>query len=293
MSTAALLDRLSGVKQTAPGCWLARCPAHEDRSPSLSIRDSDNRVLLHCFAGCSTDAVLASLGLTFIDLFVKPMTGENLHAPGPATPKAASVERNVSDWSEKAERIWRMTVPLGELAKTYLQNRGCVLPPRDGDLRFLPGSDRHPPSLCGRITDAVTAKPISLHFTELLPDGSGRGARRLIAGHRKKGGVIRLWPDEAVTYGLAIGEGIETCLAAAHLFTPVWACVDAGNLARLPVLDGIEALTIFADHDAAGLKGARECARRWRESGRDVRVLRARLAGADIADLAGVMEGAA
>lgn len=197
------------------------------------------------------------------------------------------------DWSERAEAIWRRTQPLSELARVYLQGRGCVLPPRDGDLRFLPGSDRHAPSLCARLTDAVTAKPTSLHFTPLLRDGSGRGERRLLAGHRKQGGIIRLWPDEAVTYGLALAEGIESALAAAHLFTPVWACVDAGNLARLPVLAGIEALTIFADHDAAGLNAAAECANRWRKAGRQVRALRARLPGADIADLAGRMEGAA
>ena len=65
--------------------------------------------------------------------------------------------------------------------------------------------------------------------------------------------MVRLWPDEAVTYGLCVGEGLETCLTAAHGFTPVWACLDAGNLAGLPVLPGVEALTIVADHDEAGL----------------------------------------
>ena len=211
----------------------------------------------------------------------------------PAFIPAPSSSDKPLDWSERAEAIWRRTLPLGEIARVYLQGRGCVLPPRDGDLRFLPGSDRHAPSLCARITDSVTAKPISLHFTPLLPDGSGHGERHLLKGHRKQGGVIRLWPNETVTTGLAIAEGIETGLAAAHLFSPVWACVDAGNLARLPVLDGIEALTIFADHDAAGLNAAAECANRWRKAGRQVRALRARLPGADIADLAGRMEGAA
>lgn len=46
------------------------CPAHDDRTPSLSIRrTADGRVLLHCFAGCRTDDVLAALGLTWADLF--------------------------------------------------------------------------------------------------------------------------------------------------------------------------------------------------------------------------------
>ena len=41
--------------------WMARCPAHEDRSPSLSIGERDSRVLVHCFAGCEQEVVLASL----------------------------------------------------------------------------------------------------------------------------------------------------------------------------------------------------------------------------------------
>ena len=65
-----LLDRLERIRQIAPGRWLARCPAHEDRSPSLSIRETDDgRILLHDFGGCQTDAVLSAVGLTLGDLF--------------------------------------------------------------------------------------------------------------------------------------------------------------------------------------------------------------------------------
>ena len=52
MSADALLSRLDGVKKTGHGQWIARCPAHEDRSPSLSIAEKDDRVLVHCHAGC-------------------------------------------------------------------------------------------------------------------------------------------------------------------------------------------------------------------------------------------------
>jgi len=45
-----LLDRLDGVKRVADGRWMAKCPAHEDKRPSLSIRETDDgRVLLHCY----------------------------------------------------------------------------------------------------------------------------------------------------------------------------------------------------------------------------------------------------
>lgn len=75
MSAASIvLDRVAGVKQTGPGRWICRCPAHEDKSPSLSIRETaEGRVLLHCFAGCETSDVLAALGLEFGDLFDKPL----------------------------------------------------------------------------------------------------------------------------------------------------------------------------------------------------------------------------
>ena len=58
------------VRQTGAGRWIARCPAHNDKGPSLPIRElEDGRVLLHCFAGCSAESVLDAIGMTFSDLF--------------------------------------------------------------------------------------------------------------------------------------------------------------------------------------------------------------------------------
>jgi hypothetical protein len=75
MSAAArILDRLERVKATGTGRWIAACPAHKDRSPSLSIREGDDgRLLLHDFGGCDTEDVLTALGLTLGDLFAKPL----------------------------------------------------------------------------------------------------------------------------------------------------------------------------------------------------------------------------
>lgn len=65
-----LLARLERVKATGPGRYMARCSVHEDRNPSLSIRETDDgRVLVNCFAGCATGDVLAAVGLTLADLF--------------------------------------------------------------------------------------------------------------------------------------------------------------------------------------------------------------------------------
>lgn len=73
MSAGTLLDRLDGVRQSGPGRWLARCPGHADKSPSLSIREADDRILVHCFAGCSAHDVVAAVGLTLGDLFEQPL----------------------------------------------------------------------------------------------------------------------------------------------------------------------------------------------------------------------------
>ena len=70
MSAETLLQHLQKVKRTRPGNWLACCPAHSDKTASLSVRElDDGRVLAHCFAGCSVEEILSSIGLTFDDLF--------------------------------------------------------------------------------------------------------------------------------------------------------------------------------------------------------------------------------
>ncbi len=82
-----ILSRLDGVKQTGPYKWLARCPAHEDRSPSLSIKETETgSVLVHCFAGCSVNGVVAAIGLELSDLF--PARRDfDANAPRPKHPK--------------------------------------------------------------------------------------------------------------------------------------------------------------------------------------------------------------
>nr|WP_228882485.1 toprim domain-containing protein [Paraburkholderia saeva] len=114
---------------------------------------------------------------------------------------------------------------------------------------------------------------MSLHRTWICADGRKADIdpqRLLLGGHRKQGGVIRMWPDESVTTGLGIAEGIETALSLAWAYAPVWACIDAGNLKALPVLPGIESLVIGADNDPAGIDGAHACAQRWAADGVEV-----------------------
>ena len=70
MSASKVVDRLHGVRSTGPNRWIAKCPAHEDRSASLSVRElDDGRVLLHDFGGCGAADVVAAIGLELKDLF--------------------------------------------------------------------------------------------------------------------------------------------------------------------------------------------------------------------------------
>lgn len=71
-TAADILARFDSVRRTGPDSFTARCSAHDDRRPSLSIKLETDRVLLHCFAGCSPDAVAGAVGLRLADLFTEP-----------------------------------------------------------------------------------------------------------------------------------------------------------------------------------------------------------------------------
>jgi hypothetical protein len=74
MGADRVLERLKGVKPRGAGRWVARCPAHKDRSPSLSIAElADGRVLMNDFGGCSIEAVLDAIGLELKDLYPAPL----------------------------------------------------------------------------------------------------------------------------------------------------------------------------------------------------------------------------
>lgn len=70
MTVHGLLSKLERVARTGAG-WIGRCPAHADKCPSLSIREENGRILLHCFGGCGIEAVLAALGIEKRDLFLE------------------------------------------------------------------------------------------------------------------------------------------------------------------------------------------------------------------------------
>ena len=64
-----ILEQLEKVKRVGDSQWLACCPSHDDRTPSLAIKDTDDKILLRCWAGCSTESIVPSLGMKMGDLF--------------------------------------------------------------------------------------------------------------------------------------------------------------------------------------------------------------------------------
>jgi len=90
-----LLSRLDGVRATGPGKWTARCPAHTDRHPSLSIAEgADGRVLVHDFGGCDVHSILAAVGLEAFDLF--PPRPRDL---SPAERSELRIHARMAGWS--------------------------------------------------------------------------------------------------------------------------------------------------------------------------------------------------
>lgn len=183
--------------------------------------------------------------------------------------------------SDAGRALWKTTrsITPDSPAGRYLLARRCKLPPPGSHLRELP-AHRHPsgyvgPAMVALLTDFETREPRSLHMTWLGEGGKKADVsppRLLLPGHRKASAVCRLWPDEYVSGGLGLAEGIETALSLAHGYEPVWAAIDAGNLSALPVLPGIECLLIACDRDPAGEKAARACARRWADAGVKVKM---------------------
>jgi hypothetical protein len=104
------LTRLDSVRPRGTGRWVARCPVHQDTSPSLSIGEGVGRILIHCFASCEPTDIVAALSLTMADLFSDVPTPHG-HRPAPKSVKidrinlAFRFELAALDRRLRAERI--------------------------------------------------------------------------------------------------------------------------------------------------------------------------------------------
>lgn len=213
--------------------------------------------------------------------------GREAHDQQPAPKRAVAQSEAVPGASppatlDLARAIWRDAVPpQGTLVASYLHARGLDLE-HGAPIRFHPQAWRNArfgprgPAMVALMSDPATGEPCGVHVTYLRPDGRGKAEGERAKIMLGNAGCIRLVPNEDVTTGLGIAEGIETSLAVMQGFgwRPVWAATSAGAIRRFPTLLGIEALTIFADQDGAGIQAARACAARWAAAGREARICR-------------------
>src|SRR5712691_8919221 len=255
LTLADTLARLEGVRREGD-YFVARCPAQDDRNPSLSIRARDDgRVLLKCFGGCDFGQIVAALkgGPVRLDQPVSELR-----------PFGDEVQR-----SEVARRIWRESRnPRGTTVEKYLQVR-CIRGSIPASIRFHPGL-KHP---CGRYFPTMVAavqdrdgKVVAIHRTFLRPDGSGKADLdnpKMMLGPTA-GGAVRFGPVAPTIY---VAEGVETALSIARAMpeVSVWAALSIGGLRRMALPDPVREIVICADRDLnrAGEKAAHEAAGRF------------------------------
>lgn len=138
--------------------------------------------------------------------------------------------------------------------------------------------------------DILTDEPRAIHRTALAADGNGKAKVEGMDPKQMlgpvKGCAIKLSPDHEVIEGIAIAEGIENALTGlCGGLAPVWALGSAGAVEAFPVLPGVEAITILADHDRAGIEASRKCAARWVDEGREAIITYPPKPGADWNDM--------
>lgn len=272
------------VTQALEGRWhgghgTARCPAHDDRRPSLSLRDGrDGRLLAYCHAGCGWTAVadaLRSQGL------LRGRDGRG-GAADPAEREALEREarREAARRADQARRCWEGTRPIADTpAERHLRARGLTGPlPRT--LRFHAAcwhgpTARRRPAMVALVEGAPGT---AVHRTYLTRDGrkiTPPEDARLMLG-ATLGGAVRLRegrPDGP----LVVAEGIETALAvgmgaAGRLpaTAALWAALSAGNLAGLTLPPHPGRLVVAGDGDPAGRRAADALAARAAAAGWEV-----------------------
>ena len=289
MSNALVIDRLEvrarQIVADFGGTWsrtrgMCRCPAHEDRTPSLSVTLGSRAILFHCFAGCPNDAVLAALaqrGVKASSLF-----------DGRADPVRTALPETVP--SESIQRLWReATCLVDSPAERYLAGRGISA--GSPDLRYHPrtplgpkGAVRFLPALLAAVRTDLGVIALHRTFLEFKTFTVARfdGPKRAL-GALGRGGV-RLHGPRGGKLGLA--EGIETALSARELFgIPCWATLGTERYGLVSIPESVSELHLFIDHDAAGEQAERRARAAYAREGRVIVTHRPEQPGADFNDV--------
>ncbi len=261
------------------GVWhgrygIARCPAHDDRLPSLSLANGhDGRLLLYCYAGCSFREIIQAL--IRIGLLGKQAYDQTLSF---SKQFCADLKR-AKQKAERAKAIWQQSQPIkNTLAETYLRMRGitCDLP---ADLRFhdkcLYPSGGTLPALVALVKGAGS---FAIHRTFLQANGckTDQKPAKAMLGSVTGGGVHL---SQANPKHLVICEGIETGLAllSGLLSEPVnlWASLSTSGMMRVNLPPTKGRLTIAMDGDDAGRKAGFTLAARAYNHGFEVFMMQA------------------
>lgn len=230
-----IVERLGGIWRGARG--ECRCPAHDDRYPSLSVRLGAKAILFHCFAGCTAIKVMQAL------------RGLDLYDRHPLRVPQGVPTR---DMGQLALKVWKATEPVaGTLAERYLRARGLQAPyPRA--LRFqantILGSGprrRMLPAMIAAVENDLGVVAIQRTFL----DAEDPPRKPVVKPKRALGllgaAAIRLAPaiDE-----LGLAEGIEDALSAMAWFgTPTWALGGVARLAFVAIPDSVRRVIVYAD----------------------------------------------
>lgn len=299
MISAEAIARALGAAKRTSGGWTCRCPVpghgkgRGDRTPSLSVSEGRDDVLVHCHGGCSQDDVIDSLKVRNIWKSKRGISEE--WATKVAKPAKVSP---ISNNAEQAQMLWQQSLPAeGTPVETYLRHRGFTgaIPPT---LRFNPHL-RHPkgtsyPAMIAAVTVAPSRKVVAVQRVFIAPGGLGKAqvTPPKMALGPIGGGAVRLAPAGGQ---LAVAEGIETALSIMDATgIPTWAGISAGGIKALilPSLPLASEVVIAADNDPPGIQAADEAAERWTVEGRLVRIALPP-AGMDFNDLANLIKAAA
>lgn len=274
MDAATLAIALKAVRSGRQ--WKCKCVAHEDRSPSMLIFDGRSAVQVRCLAGCDQRDLIAELkrrGLW--------EAGANERCQAVAT--NASHETIMRD---RARSLFDQSVLChGTLAQRYLESREIWSVARDiEDIRFHEACPREDHRVQAIVVAMRHVRSRSIHAVQRIyldRDGRKDGKPMMLGPVRDCAMMLGEPGDE-----LHIAEGLETALSVMAMdYAPAWAMGSCGAIERFAVLDGVDRLQIWADHDDPGLKAAAACERRWTDEGHSAAVLCPLQEGADFADV--------
>jgi putative DNA primase/helicase len=291
MSASEIIHALNGRN------GVCRCPAHDDKRPSLSIKDGDDGgIIVHCFAGCHYADIKDELrrrGLLPDWERSKVDPERQAHIKAERSKRDAETREKNRPRLKWCESIWGETLEATETpVAAYLASRGInEAPPTIRAHKALRHADTglHFWAMVAAVTQWPSSKISGLHRTYLRPGGEGKAQvsqSKMMAG-LCSGGAVRLAPAGA---SLAVTEGIETGLSIQQAMgIPTWAALSTSGIKSLvlPDLPIASKIIIAADNDVSGQGqyAAEVAAERWSLEGRNVRIALPLIPGTDFNDL--------